>query len=71
MERYPMGMTIFEDEGISELISERVRDFCIMNKGKQIPYEEIEKIYPECTIEYVGKQFDEAIQDAIREFKQK
>lgn len=71
MERYPMGMTIFEDEGISELISERVWDFCIVNKGKQIPYEEIEKIYPECTIEYVGKQFDDTIQEAIKEFKQK
>lgn len=71
MERYPMGMTIFEDEGISELGSVRVRDFCMKNKGKQIPYEQIEKLYPECTIEYVGKQFDEAIQDAIKEFKLK
>ena len=71
MEKYPMGMTIFEDEGISGLVSERVSDFCIRNKGKQVPYEEIEKLYPECTIEYVGKQFDEAIQDAIKEFKQK
>lgn len=71
MERYPMGMTIFEDEGISELVSERVREFCEKNKGKQVPYEEIEKLYPECTIEYVGKQFDEAIQDAIKEYKQK
>lgn len=73
MERYPLGLTIFEDEGfgIRDERLEEVKDFCITNKGKQIPYEEIEKIYPECTIEYVGKQFDEAIQDAIREFKQK
>ena len=71
MERYPMGMTIFEDEGISELVSERVNEFCEKNKGKQVPYEEIERLYPECTIEYVGKQFDDAIQDAIKEFKQK
>lgn len=69
MERYPIGLTIYEDEGISELGSERVRDFCITNKGKQIPYEQIEKLYPECTIEYVGKQFDATIQAAINEFK--
>ena len=69
MARYPIGMTIFEDEGINELVSERVKDFCVKNKGKQIPYEQIEKLYPECTIEYVGKQFDETIQAAINEFK--
>lgn len=71
MERYPIGMTIFEDEGINELVSKRVKDFCMKNKGKQIPYEQIEKLYPECTIEYVGNQFDETIQAAIKEFKQK
>ena len=71
MERYPMGLTIFEDEGISDLVSERVKEFCLQNKGKQVPYEQIEKLYPECTIEYVGKQFDDTIQAAINEFKQK
>lgn len=69
MERYPIGLTIFEDEGVSELKSERVREFCSINKGKQIPYDEIKKLYPECTIEYVGNQFDETIQEAINEFK--
>lgn len=71
MERYPLGLTIHEDDGVNDLLSERVKDFCLANKGKQVPYEEIERLYPECTIEYVGKQFDEAIQDAIKEFKQK
>lgn len=69
MERYPIGMTIFEDEGVSELVSERVKKFCLENKGKQIPYSEIKKLYPECTIEYVGNQFDETIRAAINEFK--
>lgn len=78
MERYPVGLTLFEPSAvsgqysvISDQVVERVRDFCMKNKGKKIPYEQIEKLYPECTIEYVGKQFDEAIQDAIKEFKQK
>lgn len=85
MERYPIGLTIYEQSDvsdqysvvncrssvISEEIVEQVKEFCITNKGKQIPYEQIEKLYPECTIEYVGKQFDDAIQDAIKEFKQK
>ncbi len=69
MARYPIGMTIFEDEGINELVSERVKDFCIKNRGKQVPYNEIKKLYPECTIEYVGNQFDETIRAAIKEFK--
>lgn len=85
MERYPLGLTIFEpsvvsdqesvissqQSVISDLLVEQVKDFCMKNKGKQIPYEEIEKLYPECTIEYVGRQFDETIQEAIKEFKQK
>lgn len=85
MERYPIGLTIYEQSDvsdqysvvncrssvISEEIVEQVKEFCITNKGKQIPYEQIEKLYPECTIEYVGKQFNEAIQDVIKEFKQK
>lgn len=71
IERYPLGLTIFEDEGLDEAVSERVREFCMKNKGKQVPYNQIEKLYPECTIEYVGKQFDDTIQDAINEFKQK
>lgn len=82
LERYPLGLTLFEpsvvsdqesvisrqQSVISDLLVEQVKDFCMKNKGKQIPYEQIEKLYPECTIEYVGKQFDEAIQDAIKEF---
>ena len=85
MERYPLGLTLFEPSVVSDQLSvvssqssvfsdqlaEQVKDFCMKNKGKQVPYEEIEKLYPECTIEYVGKQFDKAIQDAIKEFKQK
>lgn len=69
MERYPIGMTIFEDAEGGELMTERVKEFCMKNKGKQIPYNEIKELYPECTIEYVGNQFDETIQAAINEFK--
>ena len=75
MEKYPLGLTVFEDESISDQSSESsnqlvedVKLFCIENKGKQVPYAAIEKLYPECTIEYVGKQFDETIQAAINEF---
>lgn len=71
MERYPIGLTVFEDEAISGRIVEKVKRFCIENKGRQVPYEKIEKLYPECTIEYVGKQFDDTIQAAINEFKKK
>ncbi len=71
MERYPLELTVLEDEGMNELVLERVKEFCRKNKGKQIPYAEIKQLYPECTIEYVGNQFDETIQVAISEFKKK
>lgn len=78
MERYPIGMTIYEPSAISnhssvvsDRVVEQVKEFCMKNKGKQVPYAQIEKLYPECTIEYVGRQFDETIQAAINEFKQK
>ncbi len=71
MARYPIGMTIFEDDGMSDLTIERAREFLTQNKGKQIPYAQIEKLYPECTINFVGNQFAETIQAAIKDFKNK
>lgn len=78
MEPYPLVMTVFEPSvvgdqysAISDEVVEQVKEFCMKNKGKQVPYAQIEKLYPECTIEYVGRQFDETIQAAINEFKQK
>ncbi len=71
MKRYPMGMTIFEDEPLDEPKLTKIKCFLAENKGKQVPYEQIEKLYPECTIEYVGKQFDDTIQSAINEFRNK
>lgn len=71
IERYPTEMTIFEDEGMNESMIKRVREFCEQNKGKQVPYAEIERLYPECTIEYVTQQFDDTIRSAINEFKMK
>lgn len=71
MEKYPLGMTLFEEEPLSDEKVESVKRFCEDNKGKQVPYAEIEKLYPECTIEYVGRQFDETIQVAINEFNNK
>ena len=71
MKHYPMGLTIFEEEGISELVSERVREFCEKNKGKEISFEQIREMYWEYTPEEVGKIFYETIQAAIKEFKHK
>ena len=85
MERYPMGLTLFEPSAVSDqesaissqksVISEetvkQVREFCEKNKGKEIPFEQIREMYWEYTPEEVGKIFYQTIQEAIIESKQK
>ena len=83
IERYPMGLTIFEPSAIgyqltdvsgqqvaiSDEIIEKVDAFCRSNKGKQIPFEEIREMYRKYTPEEVGTVFYQTIQAAINEFK--
>ena len=65
MERYPMGLTIYEYEELTDNKLQQIESFCIKNKGKQIPFETIAEIYYDSTISYVGQKFYEVIQSVI------
>lgn len=65
MERYPIGLTIYEYEELTEKKIQEIVEFCMNNKGKKIPFETISKIYYDSTISYVGQKFYEVIQSVI------
>lgn len=71
MEKYPMCLNIFEDEGITDEMIARVDAFCKKYAGKQIPFETIKELYKQYTPQYVGTVFHDTIMDTISEFKQK
>lgn len=47
IERYPLGLNI-QDGEVNVL--DKVRKFCLSMKGKRMPFEEVEKLYPENNI---------------------
>lgn len=71
MKRYPIGMTLDEAESITPQTVNQVYDFCMSNKEAAVPYSNIEQLYFDSTLEYVGNQFAKAIQDSINEFNTK
>lgn len=71
MEKYPMCLNIFEDEGITDEMIARVDAFCKKHAGKHIPFETIKELYKQYTPQYVGTVFHDTIMDTISEFKQK
>lgn len=68
MENYPLGLTIFEEDGLNETITARVDEFCKRVKGQRIPFETIHRLYYKYTPEYVGRVFYQAIKSSIDEF---
>ena len=66
MERYPMGMTIYEYEDLTDEIIDQLVSFCTTNNGKQIPFDQISKQYYDSTIEYVGDKFYEVIENVVK-----
>lgn len=66
MARYPLGMTVYEYEDLTENVIANVAKFCYDNKGKQIPFTTISKLYYDSTIEYVGQKFYEVIKSVIK-----
>ena len=69
MEKYPLGLVIFEDEGLNETVVARIDKFCKNVKGQRTPFETIQRLYYKYTPEYVGNVFHKAILDSINEFK--
>lgn len=62
MERYPLGITIYEYEDLTNEILSQVEAFCRDNKCKQLAFDTISKLYYDSTIEYVGEQFYRVIE---------
>lgn len=52
IERYPLGLNIQDGE---VNVHDKVRKFCLGMKGKRMPFEEVEKLYPENNLK---KQID-------------
>lgn len=62
MERYPLGMTIYEYEDLTNETLSRLEAFCIDNRCKQLAFDTIHELYYDSTIEYVGEQFNRVIE---------
>lgn len=67
MARYPLGLTVYEYDELTENIISKVVKFCDDNTGKQIPFTMISELYYDSTIEYVGQKFYEVIESVIKE----
>ncbi|MCF0186128.1 MAG: hypothetical protein HUJ98_06545, partial [Bacteroidaceae bacterium] len=52
MEKYELGHSIIDDK----FDAEKVLEFCQENKGKTIPYEDVEEIYKEATPKFVAEE---------------
>ena len=66
MARYPLGLTIYEYEELTENVISKVAKFCYDNKGKQISFATINELYYDSTIEYVGQKFYEVVESVIK-----
>lgn len=66
MARYPLGLTVYEYDELTENIISKVVKFCDDNTGKQIPFTMISELYYDSTIEYVGQKFYEVIESVIK-----
>lgn len=66
MERYPLGMTIYEYEDLTSDIISQIVAFCIDNRCKQLAFDTISQLYYDSTIEYVANKFNELMDSVIK-----
>lgn len=69
MEAYPLGLVVYEDEGIDQEVANRIDIFCKKVIGQRIPFDTIRNLYKTYTPECVGRVFYKTIKDSIDEFK--
>lgn len=48
--KYPLCLNIFESRKLTNDVIQEIEDFCIENKGYQIDYDLIKRIYNDCTV---------------------
>lgn len=66
MNKYPLSLNIKDSTEITNELIEQILLFLQQSKGKRIPFEQIEQQYKECTPQYVGQQFYEAIKSVTK-----
>ena len=64
LKNYPLAINIFDDEEIAES-AEKMKFFCINEKGKRIPFTEVEKLYRDHTPQTVAHQMRKLIEKNI------
>lgn len=64
MKKYPLGLTVRETEAPNQRALDTIREFILSNKGKCIPFEEIEKLYYEGTPAHMSKQLYALMENA-------
>ena len=57
LNKYENAISIYEDNTTIDIKAREVEEFIVKNHGKIIPYEQIEKIYKDCTVDYVAEKF--------------
>lgn len=65
LEKYPLCLNIYENDGLSESVVNSYYQFCIDNRGKKVPFNDIKEIYYDSTPEFVGEIFENTIKDLV------
>lgn len=71
MNRYPLSYNILETFDLIEKEAKKLESFIYESNGKSIAFDQIEKIFYECTPSYVGKRLYDIVCEAIKNNKLK
>lgn len=71
LENYPLKCNLFTEEPITNELVQKVKLFCEQDRGKQIPFEQIEPLYEDYTPAKVGQTTYNTLKEAIEEFNNK
>ncbi|MGN7851926.1 hypothetical protein [Exiguobacterium sp. 22311] len=63
LNKYPLALCLKIDYTIINEQSNKFYEFCINNVGKQLKFEEVEKIFNDATPKFVSKQFNSKIKE--------
>lgn len=69
LDAYPLKLNIRVDSSITDELLNNIVSFCVENRGKQIPYEEIESRYQMYTPQFVGGIFYKTLLEVSKKNK--
>lgn len=67
LDAYPLKLNIRVGSPITNELIQQIIEFCVENRGKQIPFEEIEPLYWQYTPRFVGEIFYKMLLEAKNE----